>query len=100
MKAIVVHEFGEPDVMKLEDAPDPSPGPGQVLIATRAIGVNPVDTYIRAGRYGPRQFPFIPGFDAAGVIESAGPGVTNCRPGDTVYTSAQNAYAQKLVVDQ
>lgn len=100
MKAIVVHEFGEPDVMKLQDVPDPKPGKGQVLISSRAVGVNPVDTYIRAGKYGPQQFPYIPGFDAAGVVEAVGPEVTNCHIGDRVYTSAGAAYAQKLVVDQ
>lgn len=100
MKAIVIHEFGEPEVMKLQDVPDPTPGKGQVLISTRAIGVNPVDTYIRAGKYGVQKFPYIPGFDAAGVVEAVGPEVTNCRTGDRVYTSAASAYAQKLVVDQ
>ncbi len=101
MKAIVVHEFGEPEVMKLQEVADPIPGPGQVLIGTRAIGVNPVDTYIRAGKYGSRQFPFIPGFDAAGVVEAVGADVRNCRTGDRVYTSAQGAaYAQKIVVEQ
>lgn len=100
MKATVIRGFGEPEVMKLEEVADPTPGPGQVLISTRAIGVNPVDTYIRAGKYGTRQFPFIPGFDAAGVVEAIGPGVTNCRTGDRVYTSAASAYAQKIVVEQ
>ena len=51
--------------MKLEEIPDPKPGPGQVLVDVRAIGVNPVDTYIRAGKYGAREFPYTPGFDAA-----------------------------------
>ncbi len=101
MKAIVIHQFGEPDVMKLEEVPDPTPGPGQVLIRNRAVGVNPVDTYIRAGIYGPRQFPYILGFDAAGVVEAIGEGVTVCRAGDRVYTSATGgAYAQKMVVEQ
>lgn len=101
MKAIVIHQFGEPDVMQLADLPDPPPGPGQVLIAVRAIGVNPVDAYIRSGKYGPRQFPFVPGFDAAGVVESIGPGVTTCHPGERVYTSNPGgAYAQKMLVDQ
>ena len=71
MKAIRVHAFGGPEVMKLEDVADPTPRPTQVLVANRAIGVNPVDTYIRAGKYGEKKFPYTPGADAAGVVESA-----------------------------
>src|SRR5436190_832017 len=70
MKAIRVHQFGDPEVLRYEDVPDPTAGPGQVVIKAQAIGVNPVETYIRAGKYGPRQFPFTPGSDAAGVIQS------------------------------
>ena len=54
MKAIRVHNFGDPDVLNLEDVPTPALAAGQVLVGLRAIGVNPVDTYIRAGKYGPR----------------------------------------------
>jgi NADPH2:quinone reductase len=102
MKAIRVHSFGDPDVLKLEDVPAPAPGGGQVLIDVRAIGVNPVDTYIRAGKYGPRPFPFTPGFDAAGVVESVGAGVTSVKPGDRVYVSRtiSGAYAEKTLVEQ
>jgi NADPH2:quinone reductase len=102
MKAIRVHNFGDPDVMKLEQVPDPVPGTGQVLIGVRAIGVNPVDTYIRAGKYGPREFPFTPGFDLAGVVEKVGDGVTCFKTGDRVYASrtVSGAYAEKAVVDQ
>src|SRR4051812_18415481 len=57
MKAIRVHVTGGPEVLKLEDVPDPSPGPGQVLVKVHAVGVNPVETYIRAGRYGWKDFP-------------------------------------------
>src|SRR5438045_9251957 len=87
MKAIRVHAFGDSGVLKLEDVPDPKPGSGQVLVQVKAIGVNPVDTYIRAGKYGPREFPFTPGFDAAGIVESVGPGVTRFKAGDRVYVS-------------
>src|SRR5215207_3480099 len=87
MKAIRVHTFGDPDVMKLEDVPVPAPAAGQVLIDVRSIGVNPVDTYIRAGKYGARPFPFTPGFDAAGVVEAVGDGVTSTQVGDRVYVS-------------
>src|SRR5437879_2349464 len=102
MKSIRVHAFGEPDVMKLEQIPDPKPAAGQVVIAVKAIGVNPVDSYIRAGKYGPREFPFTPGFDVAGTIESVGPGVTRLKPGDRVYASRTitGAYAEKTAVDQ
>src|SRR5712691_4557909 len=65
MKAIQVHQFGEPDVLKLEEVPDPTPGAGQVVVRIKAVGVNPVETYIRAGRYGPKQFPYTPGNDGA-----------------------------------
>lgn len=87
MKAIRVHQFGDPQVMKLEDVPDPKPGPGQVLVRVSAAGVNPVETYIRSGKYGPRQFPFTPGSDAAGVVEAIGQGVGRFKPGQRVYTS-------------
>jgi NADPH2:quinone reductase len=101
MKAIRVHQFGDPEVLRYEDVPDPTPGPGQVVIKAQAIGVNPVETYIRAGKYGPRQFPFTPGVDAAGAIQSVGPGVTQFKPGDRVYTAAtlSGAYAQLVLAD-
>ncbi|HXE52765.1 MAG TPA: NADPH:quinone reductase [Tepidisphaeraceae bacterium] len=102
MNAIRVHQFGEPDVLKFETVPDPKPAEGQVLVDVRAIGVNPVETYIRAGKYGTRQFPFTPGTDAAGVIESVGPGVTRFKPGQRVYTSGSitGVYAQKLLATE
>jgi NADPH:quinone reductase len=99
MKAIRVHQFGGPEVLKLEDAPDPRPGPGQVVVGVRAAGVNPVDTYVRSGIYGPREFPFTPGSDGAGVVESVGPGVKRLKPGDRVYLagSATGTYAEKAL---
>jgi NADPH2:quinone reductase len=95
MKRITVHEFGEPEMMRLEEASLPEAGPGQVVVAIKAAGVNPVDTYIRAGLYGARELPYTPGFDAAGVVETAGKGVTRFKPGDRVYTSGtlSGAYA-------
>ena len=102
MKAIVVREFGGPQVMKLETAPDPAAGPGQVVIRVKAAGVNPVDTYVRSGIY-PRKppLPYSPGMDAAGVVESVGTGVTRVKPGDRVYAFLiSGAYAELAVCDE
>ena len=89
MKAIVVREFGAPDVMKLEDVPAPVPGPGQVTIQVHAVGVNPVDTYIRAGAYARKpNLPYTPGTDVGGVIHAVGQDVTRLRVGDRVYGHA------------
>ena len=102
MKAIRVHQFGAPEVMKLEDVPDPKPGPGQVVVTVRAAGVNPVETYIRSGIYGPRDFPYTPGSDGAGVVEAAGPGVKRVRAGDRVYLagSVTGTYATKVLANE
>src|SRR6185437_8345001 len=93
--------FGGPEVLKLEEVPDPKVGPGQVLVRIDAIGVNPVETYIRAGKYGPRQFPFTPGTDVGGVIQSVGPGASQFKPGDRVYTASTltGAYATLALAD-
>jgi len=101
MHAIRVHQFGEPEVLRYEEIPDPTPGPGQVVIKVHAIGVNPVETYIRAGKYGPRQFPYVPGTDAAGTIQAVGSGVTQFKVGDRVYTAStlSGAYAQLALAD-
>jgi NADPH2:quinone reductase len=87
MRAIRVHQFGGPEVLKLEEIPKPRPGPRQVLVRVHAIGVNPVETYQRSGSNASIRLPWTPGMDAAGVIESTGPDVTNAKPGDRVYTS-------------
>lgn len=88
MKAIRVHEFGGPGVLKLEEVPDPRPAAGEVVVRVRAVGVNPVDTYIRAGAYGASvKVPYTPGSDAGGTVEAVGPEVKHVRPGDRVYTS-------------
>lgn len=101
MKAIRIHAFGGPEVLKLEEIPDPKPAAGQVLIKVRAIGVNPVDTYIRNGIYGPMTFPYTPGSDVAGEVEAVGDGVTAFKQGDRVYTgrTASGGYAEKTVAD-
>ena len=86
MKAIRVSEFGGPEVLKLQDVPDPKPDSGQVLVRVKAAGVNPVDTYIRAGAYARKpNLPYTPGSDAAGIVESVGPNVKEFKPGDRVY---------------
>jgi NADPH2:quinone reductase len=98
MKAIRVSEYGGPSVLKLEDIPAPQPGQGQVLVRNHAVGVNPVDTYLRSNtdNRGPK-LPYTPGSDAAGVIEAVGPGVTAVKVGDRVYVggSLSGAYAEK-----
>jgi NADPH2:quinone reductase len=97
MKAILVHEFGAPDVLKLEEVPTPQPAAGQVLVRVKATGVNPYDTYMRSGSYAIKpSLPYTPGSDAAGTIESVGAGVTRVKPGDRVYTAntLSGAYAE------
>jgi len=80
MKAIVVHEFGGPEVLKLEEVPTPKPAAGQVLVRVHAVGVNPYDAYMRNGTYAVKPpLPYTPGSDGAGVIESVGPGVVPIR---------------------
>jgi NADPH:quinone reductase len=100
MRAIRVHEFGGPDVMKIDTAPDPVAGEGQVVVRVRAAGVNPVDTYVRTGAYAVRpQLPYTPGWDAAGDVESVGAGVTNVAAGDRVYLAtspASGTYAERI----
>jgi NADPH:quinone reductase len=97
MKAIVVHEFGGPEVLKLEELPTPKPAAGQVLVHVHAVGVNPYDTYMRAGTYAVKPpLPYTPGSDAAGVIEAVGEEVKKVKPGDRVYTAKTltGAYAE------
>ena len=100
MKAIVVREFGPPGVMVLEDVEPPEPGPGQVVVRTHAVGVNPVETYIRSGIYAAKpELPYTPGNDAAGVVESAGESVSTVSVGDRVYTAGtlSGAYAELIL---
>jgi NADPH2:quinone reductase len=105
VKAIRVSEYGGPSVLKLEEVPDPRPGPGQVLVRNRAIGVNPVDTYLRSNtdNRGPK-LPYTPGSDAAGTIEAVGPDIDGVKAGDRVYVggTVTGAYAELCLcnVDQ
>jgi NADPH:quinone reductase len=97
MKAILVHEFGGPEVLKLEEVPTPKPQAGQVLVKVHAAGVNPYDTYMRTGTYAIKPpLPYTPGSDAAGVVEAVGTGVTKVKAGDRVYTAKtlSGAYAE------
>jgi NADPH2:quinone reductase len=100
MKAIRVHEFGEPEVMRLEEVPDRQCGPEQVLVRVHAAGVNPVDTYIRAGLYSIKPpLPFTPGTDASGTVEAVGEGIKRIKVGDRVYVAGtvSGAYAEKAL---
>lgn len=102
MKAIRVHQFGGPEVLKFEEVPDLRPGRGEVLVRIKAIGVNPVDTYRRAGSNPDLPRPYTPGSDAAGVIEAVGEGVPRFKTGDRVYTSGTltGAYAEAALCEE
>jgi NADPH2:quinone reductase len=100
VRAIRVHHHGGPEALRLEEAPDPRPGRGEVVVRVRAAGVNPVETYLRAGtHYRVEAFPWTPGTDAAGEVEAVGPGVRDLEPGDRVYTSGSlsGTYAEKAL---
>ncbi len=106
MKAILARAFGGPEVLTLEDVPDPSAGQGQVRVRIHAVGVNPYDTYMRAGGYAiTPDLPYTPGADAAGVIDQVGDGVAGWGAGDRVYISgtatgkAHGAYAAIAVCE-
>jgi NADPH2:quinone reductase len=97
MKAIRVKEFGGPDVLRLEQVTAPKPGAGEVLVRIHASGVNPVETYIRAGKYARLpELPYTPGNDGAGVVEEVGADVREFKAGDRVYTagSISGTYAE------
>ncbi|MDQ3649363.1 MAG: NADPH:quinone reductase [Acidobacteriota bacterium] len=103
MKAIRVHEFGGPEVMRLEDVPDPHAGAGQVVVRVHAVGVNPVDSYVRAGTYATQPpLPYTPGMDAAGVVEAIGEGVKRVAAGDRVYVAGtlSGAYAERVLCEE
>src|SRR5277367_7177813 len=101
MKAIVVHEYGGPEVLKFEEYPDPVPGPGEVLVRVAASSVNPIDYKRRAGLtkdFYPLQFPGLIGVDLAGTVIKLGPGVDGFSVGDQVFAMADNTYAELCVV--
>jgi NADPH:quinone reductase-like Zn-dependent oxidoreductase len=101
MKAIVIHGYGSPEVLKYEDYQDPVPGPGEVLVKVAASSVNPFDFKVRSGAmkdFIPLTFPAILGIDVSGTVESVGPGVTTFAPGDKVFALASQAYAERCLV--
>jgi NADPH:quinone reductase len=103
MKAIRVDQFGGPENLRIQEVPALKPGPGQVVVRMRAAGVNPVDTYIRAGAY-PRKpaLPYTPGTDGSGTVEAVGDGVKRFKVGDRVYTagSLTGTYAEQALCDE
>ena len=109
MRAIGLTEFGGPEVLRVMDLPDPVPGPGEVRIRVYAASVNPTDTMLRSGVvrawFNGRRGPYVPGMDAAGVVDAIGPGTeTTLKPGDAViallqaYGARGGAYAELVVV--
>ncbi|MBO9326451.1 MAG: quinone oxidoreductase [Roseiflexus sp.] len=98
MRAIRVHEYGGPEVLRLEDLPIPEPGPGEARVKIAAIGVNFIDIYHRSGQY-KGVLPMTPGMEAAGVVDAVGPEVSDVRVGDrVVYAMRQGAYAEYAIV--
>ncbi|HEV7305483.1 quinone oxidoreductase [Ensifer sp.] len=96
MKAIRVRQHGGPDVLAYENVEVVAPGPGEVRVRNRAIGVNYIDVYLRSGAYRPPHLPFIPGKEGAGEVISVGPDVQGFKPGDRVaYVEALGAYAEE-----
>src|SRR5262249_1969517 len=102
MKAIRVSEYGGPAVLKIQEVPTPEPGPNQVLVRNHAVGVNPVDTYLRSNtdNRGPK-LPYTPGSDAAGGVGAAGPGVAAAEGRDPrdFGGSISGAYAELSLCD-
>jgi NADPH2:quinone reductase len=98
VKAVRIHAFGGPEVMRLEEVAIGDPGPGEVRLRQHAIGLNFVDTYQRSGLY-PNALPFTPGSEGAGEVVAVGPGVTDFKPGDRVaYGTAIGAYAEERLI--
>jgi NADPH:quinone reductase-like Zn-dependent oxidoreductase len=101
MKAVVVHQYGGPEVLKFEEYPDPVAGPGEVLVRVAATSVNPIDYKRRAGLtkdFYPLTFPGLIGVDVSGTVVKLGPGVEDFSVGDLVFAMADNTYAELCVV--
>jgi len=102
MKAIRIQEFGDPDVLQVAEVPNPTPGPGQIVVQIHAAGVNPVETYVRSGKYAKLPaLPYTPGTDGAGTIAAIGAGVNGWKVGDRVYLagSLSGTYAEQALCD-
>ena len=109
MKAVQVHNYGGPEVLRFEDAPCPTPESGELLIKVHAASVNTIDWKARAGYLKdvfPLHLPYIPGWDVSGIVEAIGPGVTQFKKGDQVYVvpdgarSGKGTYAEYVVVKE
>ncbi|MFB6137903.1 MAG: NADPH:quinone reductase [Halobacteriaceae archaeon] len=102
MRAVRYHEHGGPSVLTVDEVERPDPGHGEVRIDVRAVGVNPVDTYLREGSYEPPVRPMIPGSDVAGLVSAVGPGVDRLAAGDRVFATGlgrdrQGTYAESVL---
>ncbi len=103
MRAIRISAFGGPEVLKLEDVALPKPGPGELLLKVKAVGVNPVETYVRSGIYPNKPaLPYTPGSDCAGVVEETGKDVSKFNVGDRVYSfgTLSGSYAEYALVHE
>lgn len=103
MKAVRFHSYGGPEVLKIEEVDMPEPGPGQVRIAVRAAGINPIDWKLRAGymhEMMPLALPAGSGFDAAGVIDAIGEGVSGAAVGDAVFGKGHNTMAEYAILHE
>jgi len=104
MRAMTIPDYGPPEVLKLQDMPEPAPAAGELLIDVHAAALNPVDYKIRSGKFrAPRELPIIPGFDVSGVVIGVGAGVTSFKEGDAVYAMPSvfrnGAHAERVTID-
>ncbi len=101
MQAAYIEQTGPPEAIKIGDLPPPEPGPGQVLVRVQAVGLNPIDLYIRSGLVAmPMSFPYIIGCDFAGTVEKVGPDCTRASVGDRVWGSNQGLLGRQGVASE
>ena len=102
MKAVYIQQFGGPEVLQYGDLPDPSAGPGQIVVDTVAASVNGADWKVRAGSYAQATFPLVLGRDFSGVVSALGAGVADLRVGDEVFgvleAGRDGTYAEKIAI--